>query len=756
VIIHRLNGCAPTPLAHYLKALGILRIVSEQFDHDARGYWEGERFVLASRNTEEELLKFFLERYEPTPLVSPWNKGSGFFADDPVLLPLEGSTAARFSRIRAGIHAAREHLETLDAADRRVREIKGEAKQKGLTKVQKEALKKSAEYKKRLADAEREFKRLKSDLIPGLRLAWRGSHREWLDAAIVLDSDGIARFPALLGTGGNDGRLDFTNNFFQRLTELFDFSDEQGRPSPGCRVWLDAALFGSTARALASDLPAGQFSPGTVGGANATTGPNGGSRLNPMDFVLMLEGSILFTSTSNRRWEANASPRASAPFAVGGHSVGYASTSTSEDSARGEQWVPLWSAPSTLAELKRMLAEGRVQIGAQTAREPLDVARSIARLGTSRGIYSFQRFGYIERNGQSNLAVPLGRFVVPDRASPRLACLDDLDVWLPRLRRQARDKGAPARLAQAERRLGDAVFSVTQHPDEPLRWQTLLLCLADIEAIQNTGSGYAAGPIPRLRPEWVRAADDGSAELRLAVSCALQGSGFDQAFRPLRGSGVRRHWVTLKNGRYASSGNGGQQRLSPGVDRVLQGRSGVDDAIRLVTRRLIEASQQGRGHLPLRAARRTGAASSDLARLISGEVNVDRCLALARALMALDAVTWSRAPRPPHASQPAEVPDDAWQAIRLATYPSALPNGARVGLDPAIIRRLESGDAATAVALSLQRLRVAGVNAAIRAGSASPATSRLWAAALAFPITHRTAADFIATLDPHSLKEPAA
>lgn len=755
MILHRLNGCAPTPLAHYLKALGILRIVSEQLDHEARAYWEGERFVLASEHTEEEVMQFFLERYEPTPVVSPWNKGSGFFADDPVLPPLEASTAPRFSRIRAGIHAAREHLETLSAADKRVREVKGETKQKEMTKAQKEALKKSAEYRTRLSDAEREFKRLKSDLIPGLRLTWRGPHREWMDAAIVLDSDGGARFPSLLGTGGNDGRLDFTNNYFQRLTELFDFSDAQGCPRDQCRAWMDAAMFGATAQVLASDVPVGQFSPGTAGGANATTGPDGGSRLNPVDFVLMLEGSILFISSSTHRWEVNAPARASAPFAVGGHSAGYAGASTAENSTRGEQWVPIWSTPLTLAELRKMFAEGRAQIGAQSAREPLDLARAVARLGTSRGIYSFQRFGYLERNGQSNLAVPLGRFVVPDRASPRLACLDDLDAWLRRLQRQARDKGAPARLAQAERWLGDAIFAVTQNPDEPLRWQAVLLCLADIEAIQNSGSGYAAGPIPRLRPEWVNAADDGSAELRLAVSCALQGSGFDKASRPLRGSGVRRHWVTLKSGRYATSGNGSQQRLLPGVDRVLQGRSGIDDAVCLVTRRLIEASQHGAGQLPLRAARRAGAASSDLARLISGELDVDRCLALGRALMALDGVMWSRAPRPPPAPQRQDTPDDTWLVIRLATYPLALPNGARVGLDPAVVRRLETGDAAAAVAISVRRLRIAGVNAAIRAGSASPATARLWAAALAFPITHSTAAEFIARLDPHSLKETA-
>lgn len=73
MIVHKLNGCAPAPLAHYLKALGMLRLVAEQADPEARGWWAGERFLLATHLDEDELLGFFLERYEPTPLVAPWN-----------------------------------------------------------------------------------------------------------------------------------------------------------------------------------------------------------------------------------------------------------------------------------------------------------------------------------------------------------------------------------------------------------------------------------------------------------------------------------------------------------------------------------------------------------------------------------------------------------------------------------------------------------------------------------------------------------
>ncbi|MDZ7810555.1 MAG: hypothetical protein U5L11_11035 [Arhodomonas sp.] len=43
-----LPGCGPIPLAGYLKALGVLRLVAEQADPDARGYWEDEQFIVAA------------------------------------------------------------------------------------------------------------------------------------------------------------------------------------------------------------------------------------------------------------------------------------------------------------------------------------------------------------------------------------------------------------------------------------------------------------------------------------------------------------------------------------------------------------------------------------------------------------------------------------------------------------------------------------------------------------------------------------
>lgn len=756
--VHDLAGCAPTPLAYYLKALGILRVVAEQADPAARGWWEGERFKLATVLTRTELAKFFLERYEPTPLVSPWNKGSGFFYEkDPGLTPIEKSTAPRFKRLREGLSASRALLDELSRADQAVRVIKAESKDKKLSKAQRKALKDSAEYKKRLAAVEKTFKTLKADLIPRIRFTWRGPHREWMDAAMVLSDDGAPRFPALLGTGGNDGRLDFTNNYFQRLDEVFDLADALGQARLQARKWFESALWGEAASGLESGSAVGQYLPGTAGGANNENGPDGESLLNPVDFVLMMEGTILFTAHATRRMASSEQTRAAAPFAVGGQAAGYASAAESDESARGEQWMPLWAQPINLDELRHLLAEGRAQIGTYGAREPLDLARAVARLGVARGIVAFQRYGYIERNGQSNLAVPLGRFVVPERVSPRASCLDDLDAWLPRLRRRARDSNAPNRLRLAERRLSDALFSVLRHSNEPSRWQSVLLALANVEAVQATGAGYQAGVIPKLRPEWVEAADEGSPEFRLAMAFALQARAFDRkSGRPI--DPIRRHSVPLdadKPWRFATSGTGAETRLHRGPDVVMHGRRGVDDAVALVERRLIEAAQRGERRLPLQAAPRSAAWPADLAALIAGAVDLDRTLAFGRALMALDRGLWVQQYIPLSEPGHHEFPDDAWLIIRLAMLPWPLPDGRKVGVDPAIVRRLDSGDGAAAVNLALRRLNAAGIYPAVRVASVPADVARRWVAALAFPISQETAQAFVRRLDPHSLKETA-
>ena len=183
----------------------------------------------------------------------------------------------------------------------------------------------------------------------------------------------------------------------------------------------------------------------------------------------------------------------------------------------------------------------------------------------------------------------------------------------------------------------------------------------------------------------------------------------------------------------------------------MHGRRGLDDAVALVERRLVEASQREGRHLPLKAASRAATSIADLTTLLAGGVDLDRTLTLARALMALDRKAWAEryilveSPRAP------DWPDDAWLAIRLCALPWPLETRSGfkldIGTDPALIRRLTAGDAAAAVALALRRLGAAGVRCTVRVGVVAPDTARLWAAALTFPITGRTAEQFLYRLD---------
>jgi CRISPR-associated protein Csx17 len=259
-----LPGCRPTPLASYLKALGVFRLVSEQSDPTAAGFWRDEGFQLRTRLDRDGLRHFFLQEYAPTPIIAPWNGGSGFYPKDAKegIEALAAAEASRFARYRTAIALG-----------------KGLIEERGLN--------------------ERPSDKAKLELIAGLRACAEDSMLSWIDAAVALTTEKIA-FPPLLGTGGNDGRLDFTNNFMQRIRELFDVNS--GSAIPKAVRLLDAALFNDASLGLAV-AAVGQFSPGAAGGPNSTAGYEGPSRVNGWDFVLMLEGAVVFAGGISRRLE---------------------------------------------------------------------------------------------------------------------------------------------------------------------------------------------------------------------------------------------------------------------------------------------------------------------------------------------------------------------------------------------------------------------------------------------------------------------
>lgn len=459
--VHQLDGCAPAPLAHYLKALGILRLVAEQADGDARGWWDGDHFRLGSRLGKRELREFFLRQYSPTPMLAPWNGASGFFKTwDKTKGQLRNSkNVDALDRIRRSRDPR--WMKWGDAWFQAASAINAVARVRNISKLSDRErgnlliLPSGTGSSFPVADKIHDKARIQGAMQRQLnRLTFYRS------AIIDLGGDRPA-YPSLWGSGGNDGAIDFTARYMENLILVLDSDKTRSHDL------LISALDGSTARDLlrGKEGKVGQFFPGGAGGANSVNGvgTQHDTLLNPWDFVLMIEGAVCFTSHVSRQSGSDFVSGAS-PFAVTACGAAYASASAGEESVRGEQWMPLWFRPSSYGELRQLLAEGRARIGAKSAREPLDLARAVKRLGTARGIGAFQRYGYIERNGQSNLAVPLGRFDVADRPSEYLACIDDLDRWLRQMRRETRDGNALARLSIAEQRLVDGLFAVTRRP----------------------------------------------------------------------------------------------------------------------------------------------------------------------------------------------------------------------------------------------------------------------------------------------------
>ena len=720
--LHHLTGCTPTPLSGYLKALGVLRLLSSQADPEVRGGWRDEHFVIGTRLSWAELESFFLERYAPTPFVAPWSKGGGFLKKAAFLEMMESSPLPRLVPFQEGIRAGRELCAEAERAAAVVWAIKREP-MAFTTKDEREAYRKRPDYILRLAKAERNFKRLKDDaLLPECRLRWRGPHLEWLDAAMILRPDDKPVFPALLGSGGNDGRFDFTKIFMEQFQALFDVTRVDTQVPARTTSLLRHALIGN-AELGTGNFIIGMYFPGTAGGANSSNGLSGKSNVNPWDFLLAMEGAMLFSAAGSRRLASGAGASVSAPFSVRGAPAGYVSASTSEELKQGEQWMPLWERPVSLPELRALLGEGRAQVDRSPTRQPVDLARAIARLGVSRGVTAFERYGFLKRNGQANFAVPLGRWRVVTQ--PNQEILADLDVWLNRFQRAARDKGAPARLGLLARRLTDAVFAVTAHGADPLRWQDLLLALADADAGLAVGTGIAAGALTGLRPGWLAAADDGSPELRLALSLAAQ-------------YGLRHHFLPLDRfGRLATTDEGKRLAADPRV--VCAGRDFFADALALVQRRLVESAGNKDGLVDLTPVHAAVTADlRDLSVFLQGGLDCGRILRLARALMMLDMAALRENPRQLRPPEGHGVPvDDAYAMLRFCLLPRHLITGNewRIPVQEAVFRRLVAGDLTGAIRRAVSHLQAHGRIPPIRVAAGD---ARLLAASLAFPISRST------------------
>ena len=433
----RLGGCTLEPLGSYLKALSVLRLVSEQVDGSARGWWDRGSFCLETELDADGLAGFFLERYAPTPIVSPWNNGSGFY-------PKKEKPEKRSGKSASGPKKRNSTLEELATSkDPRVR----------LYAVTIERARCIPGVGLRADEEGKEAKRRRRFIQLECRNRLPDAAVEWLDAAVGISANDERSFAPIAGSGGNEGNLDYTATFMEHVVDLLIAPDSK---TP-VEALLRNALFGSATVGLQPGA-VGQYDPGRAGGFNQGQGVETADiATNPWNFVLTLEGAVAWAAGLYRRQGVAFRSFLCSPFTVKSTPVGYGSAAAKDaETARAEIWAPIWDRRATYGELRALLREGRASVDGKPAQNGLEFAEAACMLGVDRGIAGFMRYNLLKRRGDSYVALPVGRFEVKDRSESDL--VRELNGMLDAIAWQM--KSPPAEIDSLRRQVEDGMYNV--------------------------------------------------------------------------------------------------------------------------------------------------------------------------------------------------------------------------------------------------------------------------------------------------------
>ncbi|MCD4786201.1 MAG: type I-U CRISPR-associated protein Csx17 [Candidatus Eremiobacteraeota bacterium] len=577
-----LQGCTAEPFISYFKALGVHRLLSEQLSPrhpdlpPIKGFWKNRVFHLSSPFSREEIVDFFINEYEPTPIVSPWYAGSGFHEGNNTtgIDAILGATDKRFNPYKETInhiqgwsdfflqnltiHKLLEIARRKFSQDKKISEstrnieemlkplftgnVTESKRQKILSlKVEdlrshKDELNTYLDEPIELVKSIRKFRtqikkktleQNKEKIIQACRN--RLSHKvvEWVDVACAIGTEGKIFYPQVMGSGGNEGHLEFSGIFMQCLNYLFISSSSA--TSAG------SLLATSLLDKISSDfykLSTGFFDPGRAGGCNQGIGiETKDFPVNPWDIVFNLEGIIAWSSAVPRKYGLVTEKLLSSPFTVQIRGVGYASSSSHDETkAKAEVWTPLWEKPVKYAELKAFLREGRVEVSQQQrrsnrrARNSIEFAEAISTLGVDRGVTDFVRYSILERRGVgSYIALPAGVIQVKEKKEADLVrelhpILANIDFFL-----RKNSKNLPASFQNARRRIDQSIFELLLKGGES-RAKRLIASLGNLQRLlsrlDTEKAGNIISPYGELEPRWIEFADDGSVEVRVAAAIA--------------------------------------------------------------------------------------------------------------------------------------------------------------------------------------------------------------------------------------------
>lgn len=661
-----LRGCTPEPLGNYLKALGVFRLVAEQADPRVRAWWKDGVLCLFGSSPEltnpEQLAKWLIDACKFSPLIAPWQKGTGY-------LPI--------GKRDKGANALQQLLAVDKPAFQNYREVVQD-----FSKALGVALPKTSPQKwiETIAqagnDANLSVARFSKDGAEAeLHHLLRQNTRDdgalnWLDAAGTVaptaqNEEAIRWFP-LLASGGGEASGQYIVNLQQRLVSALSGDRNTSTAQLLCSLTGQNAVGVLEAKAMGA-----MYYPGLMKAPNSGQEflPDPERRVNPWDFILLLEGTLLWATAATRRHEIQR-VMASFPFycrsSLGGSpTTGRKEIESAESSiSQGELWCPLWNAPASLADLRRLFSEGRLQLNGRTCRRAIEFVRAVCQFGVERGISAFVRYSLLKRSGSGRqttlLAVPLERRV-PQRV-PSLALLEEMDAYLqtvsdvvvPHAQQPERLTSARRKLEQTIFESTGAVFSPAASKNKSILLEPLLAAAAVERELAVTGGKVkykrpqqiaerSVSPISPLSGQWLRQceiaalADGHAIEFRLARAIAGISPWGEVARDGRTGPAVEAVRANLLP--VARRGNSWQWDETSRSAVWTRGASLTDNLVAVLRRRFID-STRGKGEgLPLWSG--YGAGFEDLLAFWQEEIDEQRLADLIHALALVDAGTWA-------------------------------------------------------------------------------------------------------------------
>lgn len=375
-----LKGCRHDILGHYLKAIGLLRVLArcadeEHRDPDAEGWWDLDKACFCIRSEkypdEKRLSRFISEHYKPTPILAAWKDTLGIQQKDAMNMGFgkEYEMALRYSSTVVKPEKAQEPGKRTAA--------------KAFFDYRNDVAQEHAEWMDAISSSFIAKGRGDNPLWIAKGYAGRGHvfHTHW---GYVLDLLGKARAEQEGDAQANKGKK------MTKRETLLDAVDK----------YVHASLFGDSQGVRLKAGSGTPYFPDAIKSYNIGSGwKEEKNPFNPLDYVLAVEGAYAMRGSVGKHLAMNARRFASYPF------VFDTCEEAVDDGGKVQGtsmalWFPLWDRRTTFDELYSFIGDAQARLPGREARFSVEFVRALHAQGVDAGLKGWQEFRFRMRSSR--------------------------------------------------------------------------------------------------------------------------------------------------------------------------------------------------------------------------------------------------------------------------------------------------------------------------------------------------------------------